>query len=274
MNTIKVLIPTDFSIEAEYAYQMVKNLSKKGEFEITFLHILNVPDTVTLGMDGMINTCGEIDINFVEIQREMALEKLKSLQESHPEVKTELTFGHTTNGIIQFAEDNQFDLIALGTKGASGFAERFIGSNAQHIARNSDVPVLSLMCDRSELELKNLLFIHDFKEYEVQDLKLIKRLIKMYDTKLHFLQVNDDENQDETIKENMAIFAQKNDIVNFESHILREGNVEEGVKKFAEQNQMDILCLGTHGKGGIFHKSITESLINHLYKPIISYKIK
>src|SRR5690554_1068293 len=130
-GTIKVLIPTDFSIEAEYAFMMVNNLSKKANMEVTFLHILNVPDTVTLGLDNAISTCGEIDVNFVEVQRKMALEKLGELKEKNTGVKTDLIFGHTTTGIIKYAEDNNFDLIALGTKGTSGLAERFIGSNAQ-----------------------------------------------------------------------------------------------------------------------------------------------
>ncbi|WP_417265700.1 universal stress protein [Brumimicrobium sp.] len=273
-NKIKVLIPTDFSIEAEYAFLMVNNLSKKANMEVTFLHILNVPDTVTLGLDNTISTCGEIDVNFVEVQRSMALSKLAELKEKNPSVKTDLIFGHTTTGIIRYAEENNFDLIALGTKGTSGLAERFIGSNAQLIARKSDIPVLTLMCDRSGLELKDILLVHNFEENELQNLKLMKRIIDIFDTKLHFLQIaskSDDENQ---IKENMAVFAQKNDLVSYETHVIHDHNIEDGINHFMESHDMDIICIGTHGKGGIFHKSATETLINHLYKPIISYKIK
>lgn len=273
-NKIKVLIPTDFSIEAEYAFLMVNNLSKKANMEVTFLHILNVPDTVTLGLDNTISTCGEIDVNFVEVQRSMALSKLAELKEKNPSVETDLIFGHTTTGIIRYAEENNFDLIALGTKGTSGLAERFIGSNAQLIARKSDIPVLTLMCDRSGLELKDILLVHNFEENELQNLKLMKRIIDIFDTKLHFLQIaskSDDENQ---IKENMAVFAQKNDLVSYETHIIHDHNIEDGINHFMESHDMDIICIGTHGKGGIFHKSATETLINHLYKPIISYKIK
>lgn len=271
---IKVLIPTDFSIEAEYAFKMVNSLSEKANMEITFLHILNVPDTVTLGMDNVINTCGEIDVNFVTVQRDMALEKLEELKEKNEGVNTELIFGHTTTGIIEFAEENNFDLIALGTKGTSGLAERFIGSNAQLIARKSDIPVLTLMCDRSEIQVDDILFIHDFEESEAQNLKLMKHIIKIFDTQLHLLQIASDNDDEDQIRENMAIFAQNNEIVNYETHIIHDKNVEEGINHFTAENEMDILCMGTHGKGGIFHKSATETLINHLYKPIISYKIK
>lgn len=274
MEKIKVLIPTDFSIEAEYAYMMVNNLSKKANMEITFLHILNVPDTVTLGKDNAISTCGEIDVEFVTIQRNMALEKLNELEEKNPGVKTELIFGHTTTGITKFAEENNYDLIALGTKGSSGFAERFIGSNAQLIARRSNVPVMTLMCDRSGLELKDILLVHNFEENEPQNLKLMKRIMDIFGTKLHLLQIATKNDNQDKIKENMAIFAQKNELKNFEMHVILDHNIEEGVNHFMESHDMDVLCIGTHGKGGFFHKSATETLINHLYKPIISYKIK
>lgn len=45
---LKVLIPTDFSVQAEFAYLMVKKLAEKVPVEIHFLHVLNTPDTVTL----------------------------------------------------------------------------------------------------------------------------------------------------------------------------------------------------------------------------------
>jgi hypothetical protein len=48
METLKIIIPTDFSVQAEFAYLMVQRLEEKTAIEIHFLHVLNVPDTVTL----------------------------------------------------------------------------------------------------------------------------------------------------------------------------------------------------------------------------------
>ena len=56
METLKVLIPTDFSVQAEYAYLMVKKLEEKIPVQIHFIHVLSVPDTVTMDKDGNIQT--------------------------------------------------------------------------------------------------------------------------------------------------------------------------------------------------------------------------
>jgi nucleotide-binding universal stress UspA family protein len=56
--------------------------------------------------------------------------------------------------------------------------------------------------------------------------------------------------------------------------MLNDNDVENGVIHFNQTQEMDIICIGTHGKGGLFHQSATEKLINHLFKPIITYHLK
>lgn len=273
---IKVLIPTDFTVQGDFAYVMVKNLAKKLDIEVTFLHILNVPHTVSMDENGNVETCGEIDVNYVVKQKEMAEQKLREIVNTTEEpVNTALVFGKTTTGIIEYAESNHFDLIAMGTKGASGLTERIVGSEAQVIARKSSVPVLSLMCDRSDLQLKKILLVHDFSENSNQGLDLLIKFIQVFDTEVHLLQIVDDEVNDKSeIIQNMQTFARNNGIENFEYHILVDQDIEKGVIHFNQMNNMDLVCIGTHGKGGFFHSSAAESLINHMYKPVISYQLK
>ena len=162
METLKVLIPTDFSVQAEYAYLMVKKLEEKTPIEIHFIHVLDVPDTVTIDANGAIQTCGEIDINYVISQKEIADRKLNNLKVLYGQhIQTHLELGKITDNIINYSETNKFDLIVMGTKGAWGVKEKLSGSETQIIARKSKTPLLSLMCDRSDLIIKNILLVHD-----------------------------------------------------------------------------------------------------------------
>ena len=274
---INVLIPTDFSVQGEYAFIMVDNLSKKMEMEVTFLHVLNVPDTVTLGADGTVDTCGEIDVDFVVKQKEMAERKLADIKKIHGDhIQTALVFGKTTTGIIDYAEQNNFDFIAMGTKGSSGISERIVGSEAQVIARKSAVPVLSLMCDRSEFDLKKMVLVHNFEENQKQELGLLKKLVKAFQTEIHLLQITDDTSAENVaaIEQKMEIFAKENELEGYAKHVLKDNDVENGVIHFNQMNNMDLVCIGTHGTGGFFRSSAAEALINHMYKPVITYRIK
>jgi nucleotide-binding universal stress UspA family protein len=272
---IKVVIPTDFSVQANFAYIMVKNLAKKSDMEVTFLHVLGVPDTVTMDAEGNIKTCGDTDLDSIKIKKNIASQKLADLKKEHgDEVNTALVLGKTTSGIIKFSEENSFDLIALGNKGTSGIVERIAGSEAQIIARRSSIPVLTLMCDRTDLELNNILLVHDFSEHGPQNLQLLKLFVQVFKTKLHLLQISYKEQEKDQILANMKTFAENNGLSKYTSHVIQDTNVESGVTHFNQMYDMDIVCIGTHGRGGVLRHSATETLINHLYKPVVSFKIQ
>jgi nucleotide-binding universal stress UspA family protein len=276
METLKVLIPTDFSVQAEYAYLMVKKLEEKTKIEIHFIHVLNVPDTVTIDANGTIQTCGEIDVKYVISQKEIAERKLNNLKTLYGQhIQTHLVLGKITDSIIRYSEDNKFDLIVMGTKGAWGLKEKLSGSETQIIARKSLTPLLSLMCDRSDLIIKNILIVHDFSNPGNQNLSLLKKLIKAFGAKVHQLQIVSKQTVDQknALLKNMDAYALANDISEYENHLLNDHDVENGVIHFNQMHEVDIVCMGTHGKGSLFHTSATEKLINHLFKPIISFHL-
>lgn len=276
MGNLKILIPTDFSVQAEFAYLMVKKLEEKTAIEIHFLHVMDVPDTVTMNAAGGIETCGEIDVNYVVTQKDIAARKLANLKTLYGnDIQTHLVLGKVTDAILKFAEENQFDVIVMGTKGAWGIREKVSGSETQIIARRSRIPLLSLMCDRSDLVIKNILLVHNFSNPSTEDLVLMHKLISAFGAKLHLLQitVGNSEAEKTAIEFNMKKFAALNNIKDYACHMINDKDVENGVIHFNQMVNMDIICIGTHGRGGIFHHSSTEKLINHLFKPIISFHL-
>jgi len=277
MELLKVLIPTDFSVQAEYAYLMVKKLEEKIPVEIHFIHVINVPDTVSMNDQGEIQTCGEISIEYVVSQKNIAERKLNNLKNLYgSNIITHLELGKLTDKIVSYSKENEFDLIVMGTKGAWGLKEKLSGSENQIVARQSMIPLLSLMCDRFDLVIENILLVHDFTNPKNENLGLLHKLIKAFNIKVHLLQITKDssESKKSLIIGNMNEFALVNNITNLEFHVLNDSDVENGVIHFNQMQEMDIICIGTHGKGGFFHQSATEKLINHLYKPIISYHLK
>jgi nucleotide-binding universal stress UspA family protein len=277
MSSLKVLIPTDFSVQAEYAYLMVKKLEEKIPVEIHFMHVLGVPDTVTMDKNGVIQTCGDISVEYVISQKAIADRKLNELKSQYgSDIHTHVELGKLTDKIVTYAQSNHFDLIVMGTKGAWGLKEKLSGSETQIIARQSTVPLLSLMCDRSDLVIENILLVHNFSKPVDENLALLQKLIKAFNTKVHLLQMLNKPSDADKIEvlANMDKFASLNNIANFEKHVLNDNDVENGVIHFNQMLDMDIICIGTHGKGGLFHHSATEKLINHLFKPIISYHLK
>jgi len=276
MDSLKILIPTDFSVQAEFAYLMVKKLEEKTPIDIHFLYVLMLPDTVSIDVKGNFQTCGEIDTKYVQSQKDIAdrkLANLKTIYGNH--IHTHLVVGKVTDAILQYAEANLFDLIVMGTKGAWGLKEKLSGSETQIIARKSKVPVLSLMCDRSDLQIQHILLVHNFNHPAKENLSLLHKLVEAFNTKIHLLQIAPGKaaGEQETIEANMKNFAELNHLAHYETHVINDKDVENGVIHFNQKINMDIVCIGTHGKAGLFHHSATEKLINHLFKPIISFHL-
>jgi nucleotide-binding universal stress UspA family protein len=278
MDTLKILIPTDFSVQAEYAFVLAKRIEEKIPLEIHFLHVLSVPDTVTLDQMGNVQTCGDIDAGFVEGQKEIALRKLKELRNQYGErIQTHLTLGKLTDGIIGFAKSQGFDLVVMGTKGSWGLQEKLSGSETQLVTRLSKVPVLSMMCDRSDLEIKNVLLVHDFTESGNENIAVLKLLVKAFDANVHLLQILDASTDESAIQAGMDRFATANGFSQLEKHIISDRNVEEGVTHFNQVHNMDLVCIGTHGFTGInrfLHPSAPEKMVNHLFKPILTFHLQ
>lgn len=57
-------------------------------------------------------------------------------------VDTALLMGHPAEEILNFADENNVDLIVLGTLGKTGIKRFLLGSVAENVVRHSDVPVL------------------------------------------------------------------------------------------------------------------------------------
>lgn len=55
---------------------------------------------------------------------------------------SEILHGNASKEIVKFAEDNNFDLIAIGARGLGSVKEVFLGSVSHYITHRSKVPVL------------------------------------------------------------------------------------------------------------------------------------
>ena len=58
------------------------------------------------------------------------------------DIEGSLLEGHPSHEIIEFAQNNEIDVIVLGTLGKGGLDRFLLGSVAEKVTRNSKVPVL------------------------------------------------------------------------------------------------------------------------------------
>lgn len=272
---MRILIPTDFSRLSDFATIMADKLKNLEEIELHFLHVVDWGEP-ELDAEGKPHAAEGEDPLILAKQLADAKARMDELAKNRPGETFQILFGPRTRTLVEYAESNHFDMIIMGTKGTTGLGRWLSGSETQHIARQSNVPVLSLMCDRSDLEIKDILIVHDFHNKEAFQLPMLKLFETGFNATIHLLYVSTTEMDSDRIHAKMDDFAQTNGLSNVAKHVHADRDVSAGITHFNQMNDMDMILIGTEGRRGLgrlLKSSVAEKLINNLYKPIITYHL-
>ncbi len=272
----KILVPTDFSKEAENALKVAAQLAKKHDCEIYLLHMLELP---LHEVDALSTHSALPEAMFF---MKLAHQKFEDVMSSsfldgitvHETVKANNTF----TAVIDTCHEHDVDMIVMGSHGASGFKEMFIGSNTEKVVRTSDIPVLVIKNEHANFTVDNFVFASDFKNDNKETYKQAVDFAKSFDAKIHLLMVNTPNNFNTTEVSNKRIreFIKDYPFNNFSINIYNDETVEKGILNFSKMIDADLIGISTHGRQGIshfFNGSISEDLVNHAKRPVITFKI-
>ena len=167
----------------------------------------------------------------------------------------------------------------MGSHGASGFKEMFIGSNTEKVVRTSEPPVLVIKNNHQDFKVDNFVFATDFSEECIESFKKAKRFAEVTGAKLHMLLVNTPNDFRTTTEANklMSDFIKDLTIDNYTMNVYNDTSVEKGILNFAKDVKAELIGMSTHGRKGLshfFNGSISEDLVNHANMPVITFKIK
>ena len=272
----KILVPIDFSEQAEFAAKVAAKIAKKTNSEIHLLHMLEMPVDVV----DQANQANNSPTALLFLKR--AQEKFEKLTKrfflKDIKVTRSVFFHNTFDGIIEGSKKQNIDLIVMGSQGSSGFEEMFVGSNTEKVVRHSDVPVLVIKNEIEDFELNNLVFASNF---EIDNKKTFEKIIEFanyFDAKIHLLKVNTPQNFEPTINTHLKIkeFLEGYDLENYSVNIHNDVTVEMGILNFGKFIEADVIALNTHGRRGLMHffnGSISKGITNHAVRPVITFKL-
>jgi nucleotide-binding universal stress UspA family protein len=272
----RILVPTDFSAHAENALRVAAQIAKKSNSEIALLHMMEIPHQMN---DAITEATGIPELMlFIKKSNETLLELkgkdyLKGIQ-----VTEHVEFERAFDGILSFSNKNKIDLIVMGSHGVSELEEIMVGSNTEKVVRLSEVPVLVIKKDTSELKVTNFVFASDFSKEIKKSFKKMIDFSKIFDAKLNLVTICTPNSFRPTAlsEKIMTDFLTDFKITNYSTHIYNDVNIEKGILNFSNSINADLIGLCTHGRTGLAHfftGSIGEDLVNHAAKPVITFKI-
>ena len=136
LNLRKILVPVDFSECSRKALHYAIALAKQSQAEILLLHVLEMPAVPVQAFETA----------FMEGTPEESAANELSEWQAHSgttvPVKTEVCSGSASREIVRTANENNMDLIVIGSHGRTGLARLILGSTAERVVRHAPCPVL------------------------------------------------------------------------------------------------------------------------------------
>ncbi len=273
----RILVPTDFSAHADNALKVAAKIAKKNNCEIFLLHMLEVPNQMNDAITGT-SSIPEIML-FIQKAKEL-LEKTKTKSFLKGiEISAHLKFEKAHDGILTFSKKNKIDLTIMGSHGISGIEEILVGSNTEKVVRLSDTPVLVVKKDATEFKTSKFVFASDFSKETKKPFKKMIEFANIFGAQLNLVMICTPNSfkptalSEKIIQEFIADFKMKN----YTTSIYNDVNIEKGIINFSNTINADLIGLCTHGRTGLAHfftGSISEDLVNHATKPVITFKIQ
>ena len=183
--------------------------------------------------------------------------------------------GDLIGEVVTYVEENQIDLIVMGSHGQRGLNTVLLGSNAQKMIRYSKVPVIIVKETAETGGFKNLVYTSNFKEDDLNDsINYVKSISDFYSSNLHLLFINTPNHFEDTdiVDKRIESVIKTYNIEGASYSTFNSSWVEEGIVKFAKLNSPDLLVINTHGFKGLkqlFHHSIAESVVNSVDVPVM-----
>ena len=272
----RILIPTDFSKYSEEALKVGVQIARKYNSEIILLHILELPTHANVAIGG-----GK-SIPEIMFYKNKAISNLEKLMDSDYlkgiKVSEAIEFKKVHEGVLDASEKNNVDLIVMGSHGTSGFDELLVGSNAEKIVRFSKIPVLVVKKEAEEFKARNFVFASDFSKETIKPFRKVIEFAKIFNSNLFLVMINTPNSFKTThdAERIMRGFIANFDVENYSTHTYNDTNIENGIINFANSVDADLIGICTHGRTGLahfFNGSIGEDLVNHVVRPIITFKI-
>lgn len=242
------------------------------------MHVIDFPS-------GSFNTTGEVAadpeiIYHAEFIKGVhkRLDEVKSKREGE-KIETKIKYGNPYVSISKEIAEEHVDYIVMGSNGASGLKEVFVGSVAEKVIRNADCPVMVIKGKADLHAMKSFVFASDLSEEQDFIAQQAKDLQEILGLNMHLLKVKTPHNfvSEKVAQTQLEAFAKRNDLTQgLTRNTIEADYSDEGIVEFAENINAGMILMGTHGKTGLAHLfggSRAEDVANESQIPVMTLKI-
>ncbi|WP_291968059.1 universal stress protein [Maribacter sp.] len=264
----RILIPTDFSKNALNAIRYTIDLYAKLNCDFYFLNVFSFEKYTTNSLN--IPEEGSAEYLLAKQESEKKLDKLINTLSLHEEnfkhnYFTESTANFLSEAIKQNIKEKDIDLVAMGTKGATGSKGVLFGSNTvMAMEKIRECPVLAIPEHISFMSPKEIVFPTDFKDvYKRSEFKYLIELANMHNAEIAVLHLENNKELTETQLSNKQLLSSILSETKHQFHTLKEKNLGKGIQLFVESRESDMVSFINQKHfffGNVFSKPLIKEI--------------
>ncbi|MEJ2367049.1 MAG: universal stress protein [Acidobacteriota bacterium] len=142
-NWKKILCPVDFSPVSKAALQYAAGLCRESKAYLLIIHVLEpIADPGNYVFRPV--TLTDLKEQRLQYAHNSLEEAVRSLKLARDAYSASVEHGLPSEEIVRVADQENVDLIVIGTQGLTGLSHVLLGSTAERVVRKANCPVLTL----------------------------------------------------------------------------------------------------------------------------------
>jgi nucleotide-binding universal stress UspA family protein len=266
----KILFPTDFSPAAANAFLYAHALAEKLHARIDLINVFHIPigDASNIPPEYIQRMLDEAEADTLERLKEFAKPCMNSPACGDPKPVYGL---FTAVEICEFAQQYEYDLIAMGTKGERSALEKLMGSVTTDVMMKAHCPVLAIPADAGYHGVAHIAYATAFEPSDEHAVEQLMELAGRLSANVHFVNVNT-----QTGKQFIQdISMDKEGPYHFtDFSIVHHASVQEGIEEYIQQRGIDWLALFVPQRRlweRLFHSSFTKKMTFQTGVPLLVF---
>jgi nucleotide-binding universal stress UspA family protein len=293
----RILCPIDFSKCSKIAFKNAIELAKKTNAQLHLFH------AIIMYEDDSYKPNDRLPDNIVsyELIEEISNQKLKNVADDHASDAVKIVTASSrafsaAEEILNYADENNIDLIAMGTHGRTELSHLLLGSVAERVIRMAKCPVMTFRSDAKKLGIHQKILVPiDFSDHSRLALRYALELAEIYQSEITLLHVFEqpmhpafyvagktsvfeiDADLKKRATDAMVKFRyeQGKDEIKT-NYVFAEGAAYHEIVEHSKKGNFDLLVIATHGLRGLQHfliGSTTEKVMRHAEIPVLVVKL-
>lgn len=264
----KILLPTDFSQNADDALKYCMQLLGDSFAEIVLFHVISTADSLVAVPEG---TAIMMTQNIKEAKRNLAKLKVKAnnyikeFQNQNIVVTTDFTIGDAGKSIISKASELESDVVIMGRRGGNYLLiDKLIGTVSSQVI-NASVPVILVPGGYSFKEIDNIIFPTKLDRKDPYDLNTAMNIIGPNSPVVQCIHLvkNEEEKNKKEVKEFANYIIEHSPSVQTTFFIELSDDVSTTIDEYAASYDAELIVMPKKGKN-FFERLITKNHIKEM----------